>query len=264
MISKPPVTPSRRRSASLVRSMRSHDWRVRCRTWPASRWWRRTSNVLSCWSRPPSTSTSSSATSWTPWAVGTTWPARCARWDGFEEAERQMRAQIPAFLRLASPELLVVLAEDYGAVLAEIGEGEAAVRLLGSADAMRERNGTPRNPIQDAEIAGPYAAARAALPPPALDRDVPGGAQHDCRAGPGRLTWRALATCHGHNVVHGDHAVTTRHWSSDGACSSTHRDRMAGVDMQQTAIAPRMRALHSPRSVDGRQSCPKGSRGSPP
>jgi predicted ATPase/class 3 adenylate cyclase len=88
-----------------------------------------------------------------------------------DEARRQMHNQIPQFLRLAPPEILIVLAEDYGAVLAEMGTHQAAIRLLGAADAMRERNGTPRNPIQDAEIERPFAGARAALASQTWDRE---------------------------------------------------------------------------------------------
>jgi tetratricopeptide (TPR) repeat protein len=92
-----------------------------------------------------------------------------------EEAHRQMHAQIPDIVRLAPPEQLIVLAEDYGAVLAEVGEHDHAVRLLGAADAMRERNGAPRSPTQDAEIARPFAGAREAMPPQRWRREYAAG-----------------------------------------------------------------------------------------
>ena len=57
----------------------------------------------------------------------------------------------------------MVLAEDYGAVLADLGRSEHAARLLGAADAMRERHAHPRNPGQVAEIEEPFAKARTAL-----------------------------------------------------------------------------------------------------
>ena len=88
-----------------------------------------------------------------------------------EEAQRQMRDLIPEALRGADRDHYITVAEDYGAVLAELGEHEPAARLLGSADATRERNGDPRTPAQAAEIAGPFAKAREALSPQDWDRE---------------------------------------------------------------------------------------------
>jgi predicted ATPase/class 3 adenylate cyclase len=79
------------------------------------------------------------------------------------EAHRQMGELIPEVLRLADPNLLVVVAEDYAAVLAELGHHIAATRLLASVDAMRERSGSPRLPSQQRLIAEPFAESRAAL-----------------------------------------------------------------------------------------------------
>jgi predicted ATPase/class 3 adenylate cyclase len=79
-------------------------------------------------------------------------------------ADQRWRELIPQILRLADPEWLATTAEDYGAVLAELGEHHRAARLLGAAEAMRERNGTPRHAPQQAQIAEPYTKARAALP----------------------------------------------------------------------------------------------------
>ncbi len=84
--------------------------------------------------------------------------------DSWLSASRKASPSIPQLLRLASPELLSVLAEDYGAVLAELDHHQSAARLLGAADAMRARLGTPRQPGQEADIAEPFAKARAALP----------------------------------------------------------------------------------------------------
>ena len=80
-----------------------------------------------------------------------------------EEARRHMRDSIPQVLRINEPDLLVVLAEDYAAVLADLGDHLTAVRLLGAADAMRERLATPRPPAHQAEIAGPISKTRVAL-----------------------------------------------------------------------------------------------------
>jgi predicted ATPase/class 3 adenylate cyclase len=80
------------------------------------------------------------------------------------DSHRQLSELIPHVLRLADPDWLVAMAEDYGAVMAELGEHHRAARLLGAADAMRERKGNPRPPNQQAEIADAYAIAQAALP----------------------------------------------------------------------------------------------------
>jgi predicted ATPase/class 3 adenylate cyclase len=80
-----------------------------------------------------------------------------------EEAQQQMHAVIPAILRLNDPLEVATLAEDYAAILAELGDHARAVLLFGAADAMRERLALPRNPWQDAEIAEPAAKSRTAL-----------------------------------------------------------------------------------------------------
>ena len=72
---------------------------------------------------------------------------------------------IPGTLRLAEPTGLMVLGEDLGAVLADLGRGLPAAQLLGAADAMRTRHSRPRPKVQEEEIAGPYGRARAALSP---------------------------------------------------------------------------------------------------
>lgn len=80
-----------------------------------------------------------------------------------EDAHRQMQELIPDVLRLAAPAILLVVAEDYGAAMAELGHHQTAAQLLGAADAARERNGAPREPPQQAQIEEPFALARAAL-----------------------------------------------------------------------------------------------------
>jgi predicted ATPase len=79
------------------------------------------------------------------------------------EAHRQMHSLIPVIRSLNDPGHLTVLAEDYAAILAELGDHARAVRLWGAADAMRERLAMPRDPWQVAEIAEPMAKAQAAL-----------------------------------------------------------------------------------------------------
>ena len=74
-----------------------------------------------------------------------------------------MQELIPDVLRLADASTLLVLAEDYGAVLAALGHHELAALLLGAADAARARKGAPREPPQQAQIEAPYALARSAL-----------------------------------------------------------------------------------------------------
>ncbi len=78
------------------------------------------------------------------------------------EAYEQLQVEIPQILRV-SPDWAVTVAEDYGAVLAELGEHERAVRLLGAAEAARERDAEPRPPTQEVEIEEPFAKARSAL-----------------------------------------------------------------------------------------------------
>ncbi|WP_426566214.1 BTAD domain-containing putative transcriptional regulator [Angustibacter sp. McL0619] len=79
------------------------------------------------------------------------------------EARTRMREQFTPVIRLANPDLLIVLAEDYAALLAELGDHAGAVRLLGAADALRSRVQMPRLPQQEEEIRQPFAMARAAL-----------------------------------------------------------------------------------------------------
>ena len=55
------------------------------------------------------------------------------------------------------------MAEDYGAVLAELGNHHEAVQLLGAADAQRDRTHYVREPAQAADIRAPFDAARAAM-----------------------------------------------------------------------------------------------------
>ncbi|MEJ7708223.1 MAG: hypothetical protein WKF82_13720 [Nocardioidaceae bacterium] len=82
-----------------------------------------------------------------------------------------MRDQVPVNLRFADPGGLMVLAEDFGAVLAEMGDWAGAARLLGAADAMRKRHVHPRESTQEAEIEAPFARVRAGLAPEDWQRE---------------------------------------------------------------------------------------------
>ena len=74
-----------------------------------------------------------------------------------DEAQAEMTSLIPDVLRQLSPGELIVVAEDFGAVLAEIGHHHAAIQLLGAADAQRDR-------MQEADIRDAFEAARSAMP----------------------------------------------------------------------------------------------------
>jgi len=91
------------------------------------------------------------------------------------DAEIDFADLIPQALRIYNPSGLVTVAEDYAAVLAELGQHQQAVRLLGAAEAMRERNANPRLPAQEAEIGTPFAQARAQLPLPAWNHEYQAG-----------------------------------------------------------------------------------------
>jgi predicted ATPase/class 3 adenylate cyclase len=78
-----------------------------------------------------------------------------------EEAEQLMLQVVSQLLQVGPVEPW--LAEDYGALLADLGSYEAAARLLGTADAARERSGVPRDRDQEAEYRGAFGAAREAL-----------------------------------------------------------------------------------------------------
>ncbi len=80
-------------------------------------------------------------------------------------ALEDFRALLPEALRLSSPDNLIINAEDVAAVLAELGHHEAAARLLGAAEATRERVRVPRDPLQQGEMEQPMSVARAALGP---------------------------------------------------------------------------------------------------
>ncbi|MBA3265855.1 MAG: hypothetical protein H0T14_05695 [Nocardioidaceae bacterium] len=82
-----------------------------------------------------------------------------------QEAKEQMIDLIPRSLEFNEPADLMVLAEDYAAILADSGDYLTAVRLFGAADAMLERLGNLRYPVQEAELAQPIAKTRSSLSP---------------------------------------------------------------------------------------------------
>jgi predicted ATPase len=80
-----------------------------------------------------------------------------------QEAKEQMRSVIARSLTLGRRQRLCVIAEDYAAVLVELGEHAPAVTLLAAAEQTRTAIGTPRVSAQVRELAGPISKARAAL-----------------------------------------------------------------------------------------------------
>jgi predicted ATPase/class 3 adenylate cyclase len=79
-----------------------------------------------------------------------------------DEANDVIRGIVSDAIRINMQANLVYLAEDYGAILAEVGHSRLAASLLGVADATRERAHLPRPPLQWTEIEAAMAQARAA------------------------------------------------------------------------------------------------------
>ncbi len=67
------------------------------------------------------------------------------------ESHYRSRAIIDRMLAGRHPTMISVFAINHAAGLLSVGEPEAAARLIGSADAMRERLGVKDNPIEEAE-----------------------------------------------------------------------------------------------------------------
>ncbi len=80
-----------------------------------------------------------------------------------DEADQEMRRIIARAVTICEPAELAVLAEDYAAVKAELGDHDRAIRLLGAADAMREQLSTPRPGWQHEEIAEAIEISRTAM-----------------------------------------------------------------------------------------------------
>jgi hypothetical protein len=92
-----------------------------------------------------------------------------------EDAYQEMHQQIPDALKFGDAEMLMVLAEDYAALLAQLGSQRHAIRLLGAVDAMRERSGALRDSAQEQEVSEPFRAARASLGDQAWMREYEAG-----------------------------------------------------------------------------------------
>jgi hypothetical protein len=67
------------------------------------------------------------------------------------------------------------IAEDYAAILAEVGQSRSAATLLGAADALHERSGVLRPAMQQQEIDGSIAKARTDLSPQEWDEAYQAG-----------------------------------------------------------------------------------------
>jgi predicted ATPase/class 3 adenylate cyclase len=80
-----------------------------------------------------------------------------------EEAYSMQRPLILTALAMNVTGNLMACAEDFAAMLAEIGDSERAAMLMGVADARHAEVGHPRLPQQEAEIASAIDKARAAL-----------------------------------------------------------------------------------------------------
>ena len=91
------------------------------------------------------------------------------------EAARMMREVIPVALAYEDESNAAVLAEDYAAILAELGHDRLAARLIGSADGWHATSGLPPSNTQLAEVAEAMGAARARLPQEEWDAEYRSG-----------------------------------------------------------------------------------------
>jgi hypothetical protein len=98
------------------------------------------------------------------------------------EARDEMITLMPAMIRDMIPSELITLAEDYGAVLAELGHHRDAVQLLGAADVLRERHGYPRDSWQEIEIHDALAGSEKGLSRQDWDDSYQAGRTSDIRA----------------------------------------------------------------------------------
>jgi non-specific serine/threonine protein kinase len=98
-------------------------------------------------------------------AMSTQHNMACAllRMGNAQEAQEQMCSLIPHVLESNEPNELMSTAEDYAAVLADLGDHHRALGLIGAADALREREASPRWPVQQAEVAETIAKTRNSL-----------------------------------------------------------------------------------------------------
>jgi predicted ATPase/class 3 adenylate cyclase len=92
-----------------------------------------------------------------------------------DQARLVMAEVVPLMVTVGNPEERTSLAEDYAALLVDLGQNAAAARLIGAADARREQDGTRRNTGQEAELAKAFADVRTALPADAWHREYQSG-----------------------------------------------------------------------------------------
>jgi predicted ATPase/class 3 adenylate cyclase len=83
-----------------------------------------------------------------------------------EDAAQLMSSLVPDVVKMRYPAELTVLAEDYAAIVAELGDHRRAARLLAAADVLRDRLQSPRPAWQEEEIGAAIDKARAALSAP--------------------------------------------------------------------------------------------------
>lgn len=80
-----------------------------------------------------------------------------------QDAYIQLVRVLPEILRTGGPDEHILVAEDYAAILAALGDFTTVAKLLGAAEATRQRLGSPRDPTQESETEELFAAAREAL-----------------------------------------------------------------------------------------------------
>jgi hypothetical protein len=93
------------------------------------------------------------------------------------EAHAAMLEHLPDIVKFAEPGKQIIAAEDFAVLLAEKGDVVTAARLIGSADALRERLNYARFRTYDAQIGRPMAAARRTLAAGEWDRAYRQGRQ---------------------------------------------------------------------------------------
>jgi predicted ATPase/class 3 adenylate cyclase len=112
------------------------------------------------------------------WVLVGRWDSACTlRLLGrLDEARRVMAEVVPQTVRVTNPNDRTLLADDYAALLSDLGHHAAAARLIGAADARREQDGTRRDTAQEAQFGQAFANAREALPADVWDREYQSGA----------------------------------------------------------------------------------------
>jgi hypothetical protein len=78
-------------------------------------------------------------------------------------AHRAFHESLPALLRIGDQETIADTAESYAGLLAAMGKNDHAVRLLGSADALRQRINMPRPPHDEAQLRANLSNCRTTL-----------------------------------------------------------------------------------------------------